>query len=260
MKKLMPIILITVFTVTGVGAKPPLGGTIFVNRNIITSEDPTAFEGLSQSGRGQRKMFDRRQEKWVSYNAHLFIAKFDEGQTIEVQVNPEFSAKQALVEANTYLPVIGQLPAALRADVMTVWIHKGKNPFGGGNKNLLIHTEMGESYISKGILAETFIHEASHTSLDAYHATNKDWIAAQEKDPEFISGYAKENPQREDIAETYLMYFALRYKPDRIDDKLKDILLKTIPNRIAYFDSLEFNMHPVAAQKKKHAQTSESRN
>lgn len=245
MKQLTYIFVVMALTFTCAEAKPPFGGTIFVNRDIITPDDPTAFKSLTKSGRGQRKMFDRRARKWITADAHLFVATFDDGQEMEVQVNPEFDSGQALEEAQKYLPVIGQLPFALRKDVETVWIHKGKHGFGGGNRNLLIHTGMGESYVSQGILAETFFHEASHTSLDAYHARNKEWIAAQEKDPEFISGYAKHNPKREDVAESYLLYFALRYKPDRIDSKLKETITKTMPNRIAYFDSVEFNMHPV---------------
>ncbi len=230
-------------------AKPPFGGTIFVSRDIITPEDPTAFQSLHESGKGERRMFDRRVQKWISAEAHLFVAEFDDGQTMEVQVNPEFDSAQALEQAKKYLPVIGQLPFTLRSDVDTVWIHKGKCGFGGGNRNLLIHTDLGESYLSGGILAETFMHEASHTSLDSYHARHKDWIAAQEKDPEFISGYAKGNPQREDVAETFLLYFAFRYKPERISNELKDTIANTIPNRIAYFDSIEFDLHPVKGKR-----------
>ena len=249
MKKATYLFLAIAFTFICAEARPPFGGTIFVSGNIITPEDPTAFKSLTPAGKGQRSMFDRRARRRISVKAHLFIATFDDGQTMEVQVNPEFDPKEALGQAKKYLPVIGQLPLALRKDVKTVWIHKGNNGFGGGNRNLLIHTGMGESYIRKGILAETFYHEASHTSLDRYHARNKDWIAAQKKDPEFISGYAKNNPRREDIAESYLLYFALRYKPERIDDKLKETIKKTMPNRIAYFDGLKLNMHPVRTRK-----------
>jgi len=42
-----------------------------------------------------------------------------------------------------------------------------------------------------------------------------------------------------------LLYFAFRYKPERIDNKLRETIKNTIPNRIAYFDSLKLNMHPV---------------
>jgi len=194
-------------------------------------------------------MFDRRPGKGGKVNAYMFNAKFDDGQVMIVQVNPEFGEKEAFEEAKKYLLVIGQMPLALRKDAKRVTIHKGKKGFGGGNGGLMIHTGMGESYIKGGILAETLYHEASHTSLDRTHSGNKDWLDAQKKDPEFISGYAKGHPRREDVAETYLMYFALRYKPGRIPEKLKETIKKSIPNRIAYFDSLKLNMHPVVETK-----------
>ncbi len=73
--------------------------------------------------------------------------------------------------------MIGQLPTVLRKDVQTVWIHKGNKPFGGGNQNLLIHIIQGEKYISEGILEETLVHEACHTSLDLDHGNAKGWRA-----------------------------------------------------------------------------------
>ncbi len=189
-------------------------------------------------------MFDRRKEDWVQLEAHLLDAEFDDGQHVEVQVNPEFDLEEAHSQALRYLPVIGQLPRALRADVKTIWIHRGKHGFGGGNDNLLIHTDQGEDYISKGILAETFFHEAAHTSLDHRHARNKKWIQAQQRDAIFISKYAMENPQREDIAESFLLYFAFRFKSDRLDEQTKQIIGETMPNRISYFDDIAFHLHP----------------
>ena len=47
---------------------------------------------------------------------------------------------------------MGRLPTALRAEVETVWIHKGVEPFGGGNYNLLIHTSKSGLYEADGIL------------------------------------------------------------------------------------------------------------
>ena len=249
MKKAAYVFLTIAFTFICAEAKPPFGGTIFVSGNIITPEDPSAFVSVTPTGREERRMFDRRGGKRGAVNAYMFIAKFDDGQSMIVQVNPEFGEKQALEQTKKYLLVIGQMPFALRKDVQRVTIHKGKKGFGGGNRGLLIHTGMGESYIRSGILAETFYHEASHTSLDRPHSANKDWLAAQKKDPDYISGYAKQHPRREDIAESYLMYFALRYKPERIDKKLRETIKKTIPNRIAYFDTLKLNMYPVVKAK-----------
>lgn len=226
-------------------AKPPFGGTIFVSGNILTAEDPTCFESLTPNGREKRRMFDRRRRGRPEVNAYMFTAKFDDGQTMIVEVNPEFGEKEAYRQAKKYLLVIGQMPFALRKDAKSVTIHKGRKGFGGGNRNLLIHTGMGESYIRQGILSETFYHEASHTSLDRTHARNKDWMAAQKKDGGYISGYAKHHPFREDVAESFLMYFAVRYKPGRIDAKLEKTIKDAMSNRMAYFDSLKLNMYPV---------------
>lgn len=144
-----------------------------------------------------------------------------------------------------FAEVIGRLPTALRIDVETVWIHKGTEPFGGGNNNLLIHTGQSTLYENDGILEETLVHEASHTSLDAKHSTSSGWVSAQESDGNFISIYARDYPTREDVAETFLLYMAIRYRSDRIDQLLENKILETIPNRIMYFDDQNFNMYPI---------------
>jgi hypothetical protein len=228
------------------GLAPPFSGTIFIDANIITSDDPSALEGLSYAGRGMRTMFDRRVNSSIMVDAYLFDASFDDGLAAEIQVNPEFgTSAEALQQATTYAAVIGRLPTALRANVQTVWIHKGTQPFGGGNNNLLIHVGQADLYVANGILEETLVHEAAHTSLDARHATAPGWIAAQTADNWFISTYARGNPVREDIAESFLPYLALRYRSDRISQALAEIISKTIPNRIKYFDDQNFDMYPI---------------
>ena len=56
-----------------------------------------------------------------------------------------------------------QLPALLRIDVQTAWIHKGDQAFGGGNNDILIHTDAA-GYRGEW-LEETIYHEACHTCL-----------------------------------------------------------------------------------------------
>lgn len=225
---------------------PPFSGTIFIDPDIITSSDPTAFVRLSYNGQGSRTMFDRRVNDLINSNPYLFPAEYDDGLSIEIQVNPEYGSFQtAQVQAEKFADVIGRLPTELRKDVETVWIHKGDEDFGGGNNNLLIHTGRSERYENEGILEETFVHEASHTSLDSYHATAPEWITAQEADCTFISDYARDHPKREDIAESYLPYLAIRYRSDRISQTLKVRIENAIPSRIKYFDNQNFNMHPI---------------
>lgn len=225
---------------------PPFGGTIFIDPDIITSADPTTFEGLTPGGQGIRTMYDRRVDDWIDVSAYLFDATFDDGLTAEIQVNPEFgSSAAAEAQALLYAEVIGRLPTALRVDVETVWIHRGVEPFGGGNNNLLIHVGQADLYVADGILEETFAHEAAHTSLDATHSAAPGWLEAQAADPTFISDYARDNRDREDIAESFLPYLAVRFRSDRISSELANTILATMPNRIAYFDALGLDMYPI---------------
>ena len=64
-------------------------------------------------------------------------------------------------------------------------------------------------------------------------------------DPTFISTYARDFPSREDIAESFLPYLAIRYRADRISQSLANTILLTIPNRIAYFDDQSFAIYPI---------------
>lgn len=235
----------TVLALQSASAAPPYSGTVFNDPDIITSSDPTTYTGKTYTGQGNRLMYDRRTDSFSMVNAHLFDATFSDGLTAEIQVNPEFDVSTATALAETYGTEIGRIPTILRTDVATVWIHDGDFAFGGGNNNLLIHTTRGDSYIATNFLEEVFIHEAVHTSLDATHAASAGWLAAQSADPDFISTYAESNPTTEDVAESFLLYLAVTYRVDQIPQAMSDTIRATIPNRIAYFDSQNFDLSPI---------------
>ncbi|MDP3517881.1 MAG: hypothetical protein Q8S94_12015 [Pseudohongiella sp.] len=219
---------------------PPFSGTVFVNVNIITSADPSSFVKVEAAGKGRREMYDRRanngQGAWVWLDAILFNAFYTDGNTIEIQVNPEFNATEAADKARFYGHAIGQLPSLLRIDVKTVWLHKGDKAFGGGNNNLLIHTDAAGYH---GVwLEETLFHEACHTSLDSRLANASAWLSAQFRDNEFISTYARDYPLREDVSESCLPYFATKFRADRMPENYLTTIRSTIPNRIAIMDTL----------------------
>jgi len=228
------------FICVPVFAQPPFSGTVFLDSGILTIDDPSTLVQVIATGVGSRQMFDRRANNgagaFIALDALLFNAFYTDGETIEIQVNPEFESSDALVKANIYGHTIGQLPALLRIDVQTVWIHKGDKPFGGGNNNILIHTE-SPGYHGQW-LEETIYHEACHTSLDSRLANSAQWLNAQSLDGEFISTYARDNPAREDVAESCLMHFALRNYPDRISSAARSKIESTIPNRLLVLDAM----------------------
>jgi len=225
---------------------PPFAGTVFIDPDVIRSDEASSFAGLQYTGQGQRTMFDRRTNSFNTVNAHLFAVRFGTSKMVEVQVNPEFARADAEVQATFYSQAIGRMPGFLFRDVQTVWIHVGKFPFGGGNNNLLIHTAQGEEYSAMGVLEETFLHEGAHTSLDLHHATKPRWLEAQQADGTFVSSYARDFPDREDVAETLVPYLAVRFRADRIDAATATAIQDAIPARLKYFDceGLTMNVLP----------------
>ena len=73
---------------------------------------------------------------------------------------------------------------------------------GGGNNAITMHTEY---FLDDDWLEEQFLHEGAHTSLDWASGGTVDeigWTEAQAADCyEYISEYARDNFDREDVAD-----------------------------------------------------------
>ncbi len=243
------ITLLAIFSFAGgiTKAQPPYDGSIFVDPDIITENDPTTFIKLKYAGRSVRSVFDRRVDRFIRVQVYLFNAIYSDTKNLQIQVNPEFGKKsQARAQALKYAKVMGRIPNCLRRNLKTVTIHDGYQPFGGGGRDVLIHTQQSiELYEARGILEETLLHEAVHAVLDRKYEITADWLAAQQEDPEFITNYARDNPDREDLAESFLFFVAAKYRPERISPENLVIINSTIPARIRFFESKNLNVRPV---------------
>lgn len=220
---------------------PPYAGTAYIDADAIMASDPSSFVDLTYTGRGVRTMFDRRTNSYNQVNALLFDARFGISKHIEVQVNPEFTQAVAEQHARFYAHAVGQLPAFLFRDLDTMWIHDGNELFGGSNRNILIHVQQGQYIAMYGWLEEVLLHEASHTSLDSYHASAPRWLEARAADRGAISDYARDNPMREDVAETVPAWFMARFRASRLDAAMVATIEQTVPNRLRYLDCLGFD-------------------
>ena len=228
---------------------PPFAGTVWITPNILDASDPTSLRSVTYAGRGERTIYDRRPDMWITVDAYLFDAQYD-GQELEFQVNPEFgSVEAAQTEVEKYAPAIGRLPTVLLSRARKVHINAGHELFGGNayDRSFLIHTGHAEEVLDNGFLEEVLFHEAGHVSLDLAHANAPGWRTAQQVDGVFISDYARDFPDREDVAESIIMYFAVRYRPERLSEADRAAILAAIPNRLVYFDEQGLDMSPYAA-------------
>ena len=260
--RLNAAIVLVILTASPVLADPPFQGTVFITPDIITSADPSAFTGATYTGRGNRWIFDYRPFEWINVNCYLFEARIH-GRSIEFQVNPEFGSEEAArAEVDTYALALGRLPAVLLSRAENVHVSAGEpghpdagqrgrlgarvpKVFGGNysDRSFTIHTGSGQRYQRGGFLEEVLFHEGGHVSLQN-HQDAPGWHAAREADGEYISDYARRHPDREDVAESVLPYFALRHRPNRLSSDERAAIEDTIPNRIGYFDELALDWSP----------------
>ena len=228
---------------------PPFEGTVWITPNIIDSSDPTSLRSVTYAGRGMRDFWDSRAETWVTINCYLFDVRYA-GRQLEFQVNPEFKSREAAAaEVDTYAPALGRLPAVLLSRTREVEISATNVPAAATAAKGIFHIYTGftEDVIRDGFFEEMFIHEGGHVALDGAHANSTGWRAAQEADGTFISTYGRDYPAREDITESIVAYFAVRYQPERLTAADRSAIVTTIPNRLAYFEEQRFDMSPYTA-------------
>ena len=250
MRAFIIVVVILIFASSRAVSEPPYSGTIFVDPDIITQRDESSFVGLEYRGLGTETAYDRRRGgAWVTDEFFIFDVAYHDKDGTRVRVNTEFSTpEKAEKEAIFYAEAVGRLPSILLRDLATITIHAGNEDYGGGNRDILIHTWRTRSYLADGILEETLFHEACHTSLDEYLYADPDWAEARHSDPEFISEYARDYPLREDVAESCLMAFAILNRPNRISSTTSRLISEAMPRRIAYFDKfVEFDNEAFAA-------------
>ena len=237
-----------------------LPGTVWVSADIITQADPSALDSLVYVGRGTRGFFDPFESRWRDdLEVFLFNAHFEGGATMEVQAHPAYGqVDSALVAARLYLPPIGRLPRMLIDGGREVELSPEPNYGAGGNAcGKLYH--WGDGHLREtGFLEEVALHEGGHAVLEdcgwdgcrigcgpgLAGSLSAEWRAAQAADSLFISPYARDYPNQEDMAETLWAWFVSRCVPDRLPPIYKRRIDAGIPHRLAYFDRLGLDMRP----------------
>jgi hypothetical protein len=229
-------------------------GTELDIKGLITKDDPSTLIGLKYKGTGKRTVFDRR-KGWVNNQiSYLVDASFSNGKNVELIFNEEYKdcqgisslpcsnlEKWILDEAKIYAFILGQLPALIRKYINNLWIHKGYLLYGGGNNNIMIHLDQTKEYIKSGVLEQVILHEGTHNFDWLFGGPIKkdDWLKAAKADGKYISIYARDNPEREDVTETIVAYMAVKYRSNRFNAEEIKKIKEWIPNRIALLDKFD---------------------
>ena len=244
-------------------AEPPFRDLPWTWPGIITSADPSSLQDVTYAGRGRRDFWESW--RWVEITVHVYTATYRDGTEIEIHVSPEWRRRRGraaqagwehgdppndspaydqrverqrmTAEVEFVANVIGRLPGAYIERIRIATLDAGYQVASANRERRTVHfhSRFNDKMESFGSTEEYYIHEAGHLFDDEFLDTDC-WREAQISDGEFISEYAALVPDREDLAETLIAYYALRYRPGRLDPDTERKIRETIPARIKCMD------------------------
>ena len=228
--------------------KTPFTGTV-QNIQLQSEGDHTAFQylkyiGLFAGGKLYGKYWDYRNNKWNSEPCFTFEAYFSDQSVFEVTlpVVDFFFRNNAKHQAERILRVLGKTPAFSRSWLKTIAINgDGEGARAGFNSARLSMTLNLAPWVIRNAY-KLFLHEGAHVGSVFVDIVQSDkWKRAQGLDPLFISTHAKDNPNSEDVPESFVPWMKVKKHPNSLQSQL---IKWTIPNRLAVFDDLICSNYP----------------
>ena len=232
---------------SGAPGQPPHQGTVFLDPDIIRPGDPSGYMDMTHMGQAQRRAWHSEHSATISFNAYIYVLRFSDSPSVEISVEDSVGSESvARAEAERLAIPLGQIPALLRQSVKVVTVFAGLGR-GTASAGGLISTyaEDNVGKIRDGYLEEFLVHEATHTSLDAKYYADPDYQRARAADNNFVSTYARDNANSEDISESIVPYIAVRYRADRITADMENRIRAAMGHRIAFFDAQNLDFAPV---------------
>ena len=231
---------------------PPFAGTMWDLPDLIKSSDYTVYSSSTYQGILDRLFYDKSIPDFITYPAHVYNVNFGDGLSVDFEIYSEFTQEEASNLEQKYAPLMGQLGKELRKNIKSIEFLKGEEVASAQRSddlsyaNITFHTDWLNNTVETrpdgDRTEELFIHEATHLSIDPYVYGQQGWTDAVNLDGNYLSTYAKDNPDSEDVAETFQAYIAVKYFPERITSSLRDTILSICLNRFKYFDSLNLDL------------------
>lgn len=218
--------------------KYSITGTDF---DFITDDDPSTFKKLISNGLKERVEMPDKRSNELFEPAFVFESEYVDGTSVEIYVDSLFEKEElARKEAMRYVVRLGKIPTALREGVERLIIHKSEKSItaNGGDGLITLYSGNATKRIENHDLEETLFHESVHAAWENTHSAAEGWIKAQKADKGFITQYARQRPEQEDLPETAIFAYAVLHHPDRLPKDVVELIKKTVPNRIKYIEKL----------------------
>ena len=208
--------------------------------DFILPTDPGPGWCLRYKGTATAEMPDRRHDTLMADNVHVFEAAYGDGSRVGLFVHPDVGTRaEAEALSAPVLDAVGRLPPQMRGLLSHVNINDGNEPAFSEDlgRFVVLYSDNILSRISTNDLQETVFHESVNATIDEPHAASASWRAAQAADGGFVTEYAAEKPEGEDMAESALFAWAMLKHPGRLPAGVEDAVRAVMPNRLAWFEN-----------------------
>jgi len=236
----------------------------FLKNQAITKENASTFKKLTlkeettvvtQRGLNANDL-DKRKTK-ISFKSFKFIAEYEENFIVEMFIEYREGNKnleEAESIASYYAHMFGQMPHFLKVYTDKIYVHKDvgkddgvwwamarKREFHINRSRCVSHT-----FYKYTSCATTMIHELAHILKDLTgEVSPSKWLKAKNLDnKKYCTKYSKKNNE-EDFAESMVCWIAVRHLSNKLKPGVNKKLNEFIPNRLKFFDEMNFNMYPM---------------
>jgi len=236
----------------------------FLTDVIFTKSSPTTFQKLTfNKEKNVGKVFKRVKHSsgWKNkklFRSFSFTAEYEDNIKVEllVEYDEDFKDfKKAEEKALYYSNMYGQMPHFLKTYNKKIYIHndiemrQGFGTWWAEPRKREFHINPQDcNYVTQyySNCATTMVHELAHIiqELTGVISPSK-WLKAKKLDnKKYCSKYSKKN-SKEDFADSMVCWIVVRHKSDRTHKSYVEIINQYIPNRLKFFDEMNFNIYPM---------------
>ncbi len=247
---------------------------LFYGYKIFSKMSPTTFKKLTfneEKSIGDITKRTIRNSDWSkkkTFRSFTFTAEFEDNYTAKIFVEYEKGNKnfdKAEREALFFSHMLGQMPYFLREYNDKIYVHND-NSYDDGIGLWWATYDKREFHINVpriglkpsgrqrcresklySFCAQLMVHELAHVIQDLTGIISPSkWKKAKKSDgKKYVSEYAKTN-SREDFAESLTAWVVVRHKSDKISESDLKKFNEFVPNRLKFFDEMNFNMYPIS--------------
>ena len=200
------------------------------------------YRGVTAGGAIYGKYWDYRNNYWNSDRCFTFEAHFSDQHSFEVTTPKKdfFLQSHAKYKAEQILRVLGKTPVFVRSTLRTIAINgDGRGAGAGSNRERKSMSLNLADWVIQNAY-KLFLQLGAQVELHYIEQSEK-WKRAQELDPLFISTYARDNPNSQDVAESFVAWMLVRRYSTSYQSQM---IKRTIPNRIAVLDDFICSNNP----------------